>query len=61
MLASVVDLSEEFAPGLWRRYLALVLRGMAVKPTRPAPLPVAAPPFGRVDEMMRAGWGPKRG
>ena len=60
MLGSVVDISHDLAPDLWRRYLALLLRGLRAKPEAPAPLPVPAPPPDQVDQMMTAAWGRPR-
>jgi AcrR family transcriptional regulator len=57
MLGSVIDLSHDVAPELWRRYLAIVLDGLRAEPLRPEPLPVPAPPFEDVDRMMVEGWG----
>jgi hypothetical protein len=57
MLGSVIDLSHDVAPELWRRYLAIVLDGLRAEPVRPEPLPVPAPPFEDVDRMMVEGWG----
>jgi AcrR family transcriptional regulator len=59
MLASVIDVTHEVAPELWRRYLALVLRGMRAEPGAPEPLPAEPPPVERLDQMMAAAWARK--
>jgi len=59
MLSSVIDVSHDVAPELWRRYLAIVLRGLRSEPGAPEPLPAAPPPADQVDRMMGAAWGPK--
>ena len=60
MISSVIDVSHDISPELWRRYLALVLRGMRAAPTAPEPLPAEPPPADRVDQMVAAGWSRKR-
>ncbi len=60
MLSSVIDVSHDIAPELWRRYLALMLRGMRANPGAPEPLPAEPPPAERVDQMMAAAWATKR-
>jgi AcrR family transcriptional regulator len=60
MLSSVIDISDDVAPDLWRRYLAIVLRGLRANPGAPEELPAAPPAPNRVDRMMAAGFGPKR-
>lgn len=59
MLSSVIDVSHDVAPELWRRYLAIVLHGLRAEPGAPERLPLAPPPADRVDQMMAAAWGPK--
>ena len=39
MLSAVIEGSADVQPELWRRYLALALRGMRAEPSRPEPLP----------------------
>ena len=56
MLAPVIDLSGDVAPELWRRYLALALTALRATPQPAEPLPIAAPPLERVDEMMVGVW-----
>jgi AcrR family transcriptional regulator len=54
MLAPVIDLSTGVAPGLWRRYLALVLTALRTAPS-PAEAPQVAPPSReQVDQIMVA-------
>jgi AcrR family transcriptional regulator len=60
MLFSVIDVSHDFAPELWRRYLAIILRGLRAEPGEAEPLSVAPPPPERVDQMMGAACGAKR-
>jgi AcrR family transcriptional regulator len=60
MLSGVIDVSHDVAPDLWRRYLAIVLRGLRADPRAPDPLPAEPPPFEQVDQMLAAGFGPKR-
>lgn len=59
MLGSVVDASESVAPGLWRRYLALLLDGM--RAGGPAPGPLDPPPvdWGQLTDVL-ACWRPPR-
>jgi hypothetical protein len=40
MLGSVIDAARDLEPELWRRYLAIVLRGLRAEPTTAQPLPV---------------------
>jgi AcrR family transcriptional regulator len=56
MLAALIEYSEEVRPGLWRRYLTILLDGL-----RPAPgsLPVAAPGV-EVLEEIQTRWRPPR-
>jgi AcrR family transcriptional regulator len=59
MLSSVIDVSHDIAPELWRRFLALVLRGMRAEPGAPEPLPAEPPPAEQVDQMMAVAWARK--
>ncbi len=47
MLAAVVARTRDSAPDLWRRYLALLVDGLASRRSAPSPLP-AAPPAAEV-------------
>ena len=60
MLFSVIDVSHDVAPELWRRYLAIMLRGLRAEPGPAEELPAAPPPPERVDRMMGAAFGAKR-
>jgi|SRR5437588_5910076 len=59
MLSGVIDVSHDIAPELWRRYLAIVIRGLRADAGPPEPLPAAPPPAEQVDRMMGAAWAPK--
>jgi AcrR family transcriptional regulator len=51
MLSQLMDASRDVEPDLWRRYLALFLRGIAADPGgEPLPSPVLAP--GQIDPVM---------
>jgi len=52
MLGALIDGAREVSPALWRRYLALVLRGMAADHARAPRLPVAAPAPEQVGAVM---------
>ena len=52
MMASVIDASRTVEPELWRRYLALVIRGMAAAPEALPSLSPGAPDLDQVDLMM---------
>jgi AcrR family transcriptional regulator len=56
MLGQVIDFSEDIAPALWRRYLALLLDGMR---TGHEPLPLAPLAPAQLDAAM-ATWRPRR-
>jgi AcrR family transcriptional regulator len=60
MLSSVIDVSHDVAPELWRRYLAIVLAGLRAEAGATEQLPSRPPPFEQVDRMMGAAWAPKR-
>lgn len=60
MFSSVIDAGQDIAPDLWRRYLAIMLRGLRADPAPPEQLPAAPPPADQVDRVMAAAWGPKR-
>jgi AcrR family transcriptional regulator len=53
MLGPVLDLSVRTDTDLWRRYLALLLDGM--RATDRPPLPVPAPAFDSLDDVIAAG------
>ncbi|GAA3387761.1 TetR/AcrR family transcriptional regulator [Cryptosporangium minutisporangium] len=56
MTAALLEYTEYAAPGLWRRYLTILLDGLRPDAT---PLPVAAPDFDALAEIAR-GWHPPR-
>jgi AcrR family transcriptional regulator len=53
MLGPVLDLSLRTGTDLWRRYLTLLLDGL--RATDRPPLPVPAPAFGSLDDVIAAG------
>jgi AcrR family transcriptional regulator len=57
MLGTVIDAARDIEPDLWRRYLAVVLRGLHAEPTPADPLPVAALGEAQLDTVMRC-WQP---
>ena len=59
LLGAVIDVSRDASPGLWRRYLELILQGMRAEPGPPAPLRVAVPGFEQMDQVLRS-WRPPR-
>ncbi len=42
MIGSVLDATRDVDPEMWRRYLAIILRGLSARPEELAPLPVQA-------------------
>jgi AcrR family transcriptional regulator len=42
MLSEIIEITGEVSPGLWRRYLAIVLDGLRTRRDGPTPLPVPA-------------------
>lgn len=59
MIGTIIDLSRDFEPDLWRRFLSIVLQGLRADPGRPEPLEPAPPDPGRVQAMLSA-WKPAR-
>jgi AcrR family transcriptional regulator len=57
MLGAVIDVSREIEPELWRRYLALMLRGLRSDANPLEPLPVGPPTDEQLEEVMRC-WQP---
>ena len=53
MLGVVFDMGSTAAPDLWRRYLTLLLDGL--RATDRPKLPVAAPKFDSLDDMVAVG------
>jgi AcrR family transcriptional regulator len=54
MVTGVIDASRDVDPELWRRYLALVLRGICADPERLGPLPQTPPSDSDVDRVLNA-------
>jgi hypothetical protein len=57
MLGSVIDAARDVEPELWRRYFALVLRGLRAEPTPVQPLPVGPLNEEQFNDVMRC-WAP---
>jgi AcrR family transcriptional regulator len=57
MIGAVIDGARDIEPDLWRRYLAIVLRGLRADPTPPEPLSVGPLAEQQLDEVMRC-WRP---
>jgi AcrR family transcriptional regulator len=60
MVVGVIDASRTVDPEMWRRYLAVVLRGIAADPDSLGPLPASAPDPDSVDRVMSAAHSPGR-
>jgi AcrR family transcriptional regulator len=59
MLGAIIDCSREVAPGLWRRYLDMLLQGMRAEPSAPAEFVTPVPSMEVMPQVMRA-WRPPR-
>jgi AcrR family transcriptional regulator len=59
MLGSIIDCSREAAPGLWRRYLEMLLQGMRAEPEPPAEFDTPVPSMDVMPQVMQA-WRPPR-
>lgn len=57
MLGTVIDAARDVEPELWRRYLALLLRGLRADPTPAEPLPVRPLSEAELEGVMRC-WQP---
>jgi AcrR family transcriptional regulator len=57
MLGTVIDAARDVEPDLWRRYLAVVLRGLRAEPTPAKPLPVGPLDEEQLETVMRC-WQP---
>jgi AcrR family transcriptional regulator len=57
MVGAVIDVARDIEPDLWRRYFAMVLRGMRAEPTAPEPLPVPPPTPDQAEEILHC-WRP---
>jgi AcrR family transcriptional regulator len=60
MIGTIIDLSRDFEPDLWRRFLSIVIQGLRAEPKPPEPLQTATPPPERMQAMLSA-WKPVRG
>ena len=60
MIGTIIDLSRDFEPDLWRRCLSIVLQGLRADPGTPEPLEPAPPAPDRMQAMLTA-WKPTRG
>jgi AcrR family transcriptional regulator len=58
MLGAVIDGARDVEPELWRRYLALVLRGLRAEPTPAEPLPVGPLGDEQLERVMQC-WKPQ--
>jgi hypothetical protein len=57
MLGAVMDGARDIEPDLWRRYLAIVLRGLRADPTSLEPFPVGPLTEEQLEDVMRC-WRP---
>lgn len=57
MLGAVIDGARDIEPDLWRRYLAIVLRGLRADPTPLEPLPIGPLTEEQLEDVMRC-WQP---
>jgi len=48
----LIDAAGEIEPRLYRRYLDIMIRGIAADPDREPPLTAPAPELERVDEIL---------
>jgi hypothetical protein len=60
MVGTIIDVSRDHEPELWRRFLAIVVQGLRADPQPPEPL-AAPPPEPDVLQRMLAAWRPARG
>ena len=58
MLAQVIDIAGDVSPGLWRRYLGIVLDGLRSRRDGPTQLPVPALEHDQLDICMQT-WRPQ--
>jgi AcrR family transcriptional regulator len=52
MIGSVLDAAREVQPEAWRRYLAIILRGLSARPEELGPLPVEPIPDDEIPRVM---------
>jgi AcrR family transcriptional regulator len=60
MVGTIIDVSRDYDPELWRRFLAIVVQGLRAEPQPPEQLP-GPPPEPNVVQQMLAAWRPARG
>jgi AcrR family transcriptional regulator len=60
MLAEIIEIAGDVSPGLWRRYLTIVLDGLRTRRDGPTRLPVPALEHGQLETCMQS-WRPARG
>jgi AcrR family transcriptional regulator len=60
MVGTIIDVSREYEPELWRRFLAIVVQGLRAEPRPPERLPTPPPKPDTVQQMLAA-WRPARG
>jgi hypothetical protein len=60
MVGAVIDGTRDVEPEIWRRYLALVLRGLRADPTPLEALPVGPLTEEQVEDVMRCWHPPSR-
>src|SRR5262249_55445031 len=57
MIGTIIDLSRDFEPDLWRRFLSIVLQGLRAEPGPPEPLEQAPTAADRIHAMLSP-WNP---
>jgi AcrR family transcriptional regulator len=60
MLSAVIDAGQDVAPELWRRYFAILLRGLKAEPTPPERLTTPAVSPTQMDEVLTGAWTQRR-
>ncbi len=60
MLSAVIDAGQDVAPDLWRRYFAILLRGLRGDDAPPEPLPAPAVSPSQMDEVLMGAWEQRR-
>lgn len=60
MIGTIIDISRDFEPDLWRRFLSIVIQGLRADPGPPEPLETK-PPAPDVMQAMMSAWKPARG
>jgi AcrR family transcriptional regulator len=58
MVGAVIDGARDVEPELWRRYLAIVVRGLRAEPSPAEPLPIGPLDEAQVEDVMRC-WQPQ--